>query len=218
MLSADCIENMWIFAIAIISIALGFVANNVDTVQKIYKAIAGVQTKGNYTLAPPPSHAKSLDVNLQAIAPGPKHSLSDHRVSDIPSPDILSLDTVEVGKASADLHNAHRLTSCPVGTYSANGHDSPYACQQVAAGYYPSKTAIISTPVPSTKGSWDGIAASPDFRRMVVTEFFLDVERRGSIYMTSDRCDVDGHDGCRQQALARNHIHARLHKASCHCL
>jgi hypothetical protein len=101
---------------------------------------------------------------------------------------LLTTHVVLVGGVSAvadiDLHYARRLAACPIGTYSANGLDSPSACQQVAAGYYPSQTATISTPVTSD-GLWSGITASPDFRFMAAT-LSGNGDYYGNIYMSKD--------------------------------
>jgi hypothetical protein len=94
---------------------------------------------------------------------------------------LLTIHSVIIGGADVvaynDTHYARRLAACPVGTYSANGQDSPSACQQVAAGYYPSKTATISIPL---LGDWYGITASPDFRYMAA------ILNNGNIYKSSD--------------------------------
>ena len=80
---------------------------------------------------------------------------------------------------ASEVQLSRKLAACPIGRYSVNGQDSPSACQHVAAGYYPSMTAAITTPATST-GQWYGITASPDFRYMAAAL------RGGDIFMSSN--------------------------------
>ena len=80
-------------------------------------------------------------------------------------------------RAAVAVSGSTACSLCAAGKYSTVVGAVLDLCQQVAGGFYPSKTATITTPL---SGSWVGVTASPDFRLMAATLF------NDYIYMSSD--------------------------------